>query len=176
MDQIEDKLDNITNVLSLLNSPKDLANAACVCYTWQKCVIEGELRRKLCIKFFPEIGRVCQSLTGGGTLENPYQTQQVTYVGAKSCPHGILLKNLLSPPLQRTCISEPLHASSTDNLPEESIAQTLYPEPFYRDHMIPSCWSSQGEVSRDVPENLTYRLVSDLCVIHSIKIQPYLGT
>eukprot|EP00250_Pteridium_aquilinum_P012989 c21064_g1_i1 orf=223-1359(-) len=157
IDGILNKLDKdtIIHVLSLLDTPKDLAHATCVCNLWRRYVIEGKLWKRLFNTFFPESG---------------------IYLDSESSAYVLLLRRLLSPPLQRTCISEPLHASSTDNLPHESVAQTLYPEPEYPEEEVPSYWSSKGYFRTSVPEMLTYRLVSDLCVVHDVKIQPYLAT
>lgn len=37
----------------------------------------------------------------------------------------------------------------------------------------PSYWSSKGESSRDVSETLTYRLHTNLSVVHEVKIRPF---
>ncbi|MCO5570917.1 hypothetical protein L7F22_024647 [Adiantum nelumboides] len=132
-------------------------------------VIEGELWRRMCLKAFPEVGNKFKCLIGGARGDNQHQSE------LKSSTYYLLLQRLLSPPLQRTCIAEPLHASSTDNLPQESVAQTLYPESEYPVEAH-SYWSSVGEANASMPETLTYRLVSDLCVVHDVKIKPFLAS
>jgi hypothetical protein len=64
-------------------------------------------------------------------------------------------------------------ASSTDYFPDETIENTLHPQERV-DHR-PSYWSSGGQVDPDVPESLTYRLSSDLCVIHEVRVRPFKG-
>lgn len=169
--------DTVTHIVGLLDTPTDLAHAACVCRSWHSYVTEGKLWRKLCTKFFPEIGTNVKCISNGYSHE--ISSTHVNGPSRSECPeagnsvYGLLLCKLQSPPVEKTCICEPLHASSTDNLPQESVAQTLYPRPVYPDEEIPSYWSSKGERSSHVPERLTYRLVSDLCVVHHVQVQPF---
>ncbi|MCO5549062.1 hypothetical protein L7F22_002528 [Adiantum nelumboides] len=136
---------------------------------------EGELWRRMCLKKFPEVGNKFKCLIDGGFLEESARGDNQHQSELKSSTYCLLLQRLSSPPLQRTCIAEPLHASSTDNLPQESVAQTLYPESEYPEEAH-SYWSSVGEANASVPETLTYRLVSDLCVVHDVKIKPFLAS
>ncbi|KAI5069275.1 hypothetical protein GOP47_0015576, partial [Adiantum capillus-veneris] len=133
----------------------------------------------MCMKAFPEFGTKLKCFIDGGIVEDLAHREEEGssqyHLELLSSTYCLLLQRLLSPPLQRTCIAEPLHASSTDNLPRESIAQTLYPEPEYSEEAH-SYWSSKGEASTGMPETLTYRLVSDLCVVHDVKIQPFLAS
>ncbi|KAH7331827.1 hypothetical protein KP509_20G052200 [Ceratopteris richardii] len=134
----------------------------------------------MCIKQFPELGNYFRCLSSSGNLgtlseASLHKCSSPSRKNDAGSVYMSLLKSLLEPPIQRTCIAEPLHASSTDNLPTESIAQTLFPKPQYTDEHSYSYWSSKGESNVDVPEMLTYRLVSDICVVHSIKIQPFLA-
>ena len=71
------------------------------------------------------------------------------------------------------CIAEAIRASSTDNYPDESIENTLIERD--RVNLRPSYWSSQGESDPGVPETLTYRLGSKLCIINEINVQPFEG-
>lgn len=77
------------------------------------------------------------------------------------------------PMVYKSCIHEAICASSTDNFPEESIVQTLYPRPRYE--QTPSYWSSTGQGDVNCPETLTYKLVSPLCVVHEVCIRPFQG-
>jgi hypothetical protein len=79
------------------------------------------------------------------------------------------------PILEKSCIREAVVASSTDNYPEESIVQTLYPRPRYPDEQTPSYWSSTGQRDVNYPETLTYYLMSNLCVVHEFRIRPFQG-
>lgn len=172
---ILDKLDKdtIMHVLSLIDAPSDLAHVACVCCLWHRCVIEGKLWKKLCVKLFPEISRDFEfSNYSEGLSSNQRDARKLSrYLEEESSASKLLLKKLLKPPLRRTCVAEPLHASSTDNLPVESAVQTLYQEPVYSG--VPSYWSSTGQEDTSVPEILTYRLCSDVCVVHDVKIRPF---
>ena len=66
-----------------------------------------------------------------------------------------------------------ISASSTDNYPEESIANTLEPKEIVSRRA--SYWSSTGQRNPDVPETLIYKLTSDFCVITEISVQPFQG-
>jgi hypothetical protein len=72
------------------------------------------------------------------------------------------------------CILHCVGASSTDNFPDETMENTL--EPMDRINHRPSYWSSAGQDQETVPESLVYRLASDICVVHEIRIQPFQGT
>lgn len=75
----------------------------------------------------------------------------------------------LSPVIRKDCISVAISATSTDNYPTESIQNTLQAieEGAY--------WSSDGESDPSVPETLLYKLVSKLCVVTEIHVQPFQG-
>ncbi|XP_042452053.1 F-box protein At4g00755-like isoform X2 [Zingiber officinale] len=60
---------------------------------------------------------------------------------------------------------------STDDEPFESIQNTLVANEIVGG--LPSYWSSGGQNDTAVPETLTYRLISDFCVVDEIKIQPF---
>lgn len=72
------------------------------------------------------------------------------------------------------CIREAIEASSTDNFPEESIANTLEPRDIIGGRA--SYWSSKGQSNPGIPETLTYNLVAQICVITEISVHPFQGT
>lgn len=72
------------------------------------------------------------------------------------------------------CIGETIGASSTDNFPEESIDNTLQSSEVVAGRA--SYWSSKGQSNPAVPETLTYKLVSQICVITEISVHPFQGT
>ena len=72
----------------------------------------------------------------------------------------------------RDCISEAISASSTDNYPAETIDNTLLPAGIVSRRAY---WSSKGKSNPAVPETLTYKLVSEFCVITEIYIRPFKG-
>jgi len=85
--------------------------------------------------------------------------------------YGKLAHELIGSPVGKSCIQEPICASSTDNDPDESIIYTLNPRD--REEGRPSYWSSKGESSRDASETLTYRLLKNLSVVHEVKLRPF---
>ncbi|KAH9328550.1 hypothetical protein KI387_000658, partial [Taxus chinensis] len=137
--------------------------------------IESQCSRDLCIKLFPEVSRFACAIeigqqvnSQGGSLskdtewQNPERENRI---------YTQLARDLMAPPIESSCIQQPISASSTDNYPDESIMYTLDPQPIEDDR--PSYWSSEGESNPDVPETLTYRLTSRLCVVHEVKIRPF---
>ncbi|CAD6238471.1 unnamed protein product [Miscanthus lutarioriparius] len=69
------------------------------------------------------------------------------------------------------CILDCIGASSTDHFPAERMENTLDPREVVGHR--PSYWSSGGQYDPDVPESLTYRLRSNLCIVDEIRIHPY---
>jgi hypothetical protein len=143
-------------------------------------VLEGQLWKGLCIKEFPEVMRFDELME-----TDAMQNNEAAGSSGSSFRHILLredriYRNLFcelkcEPLLEASCIKEAVGASSTDNYPQESIFQTLYPRPRYSDEQTPSYWSSTGERDINVPETLTYNLTSTLCVVHEVHIQPFQG-
>ncbi|KAF5732994.1 F-box protein [Tripterygium wilfordii] len=71
----------------------------------------------------------------------------------------------------RGCISDTISASSIDNFPAESINNTLDSRDKIGERA--SYWSSKGQKNPEVPERLTYKLVSNISVINEISIHPF---
>ncbi|KAI3836218.1 hypothetical protein MKW92_037054 [Papaver armeniacum] len=115
-------------------------------------VIASEFSKILCLRLFPETSSVIAAIEENNIIEPS---------GARG----------LAPSLTKDCIFEAISASSTDHYPEEMIHLTL--EPTDRVYGRPSYWSSLGESNPEVPETLTYKLVSKLCFITEINIQPF---
>ncbi|MBA0773685.1 hypothetical protein Gotri_008942 [Gossypium trilobum] len=82
-----------------------------------------------------------------------------------------LLARAFNPFVRKDCISEAVIASSTDNYPEESIHNTL--EPFDRIDTRASYWSSEGQNNPAVPETLLYKLMTKMCIVTEIHVQPF---
>ncbi|KAH9290244.1 hypothetical protein KI387_034361 [Taxus chinensis] len=168
-------LDAVTTILRLLNDPADIVRFAAVSRTCQKIVVESRFVKDLCIGISPEV-----ALFNSVVVEDKMSINE----GQSSCKdlewenlkrehrvYAMLAHELRAIGTDRSCICEPVHASSTDNYPEESIINTL--DPRHREAGRPSYWSSKGESNIQVPETLTYALHTELCVVHEIKIRPF---
>lgn len=139
-------------------------------------VIENSLSKQLCLRLFPDLSGAPHFIEDQGMID-------ISTIGSSSVTkweylqrfHQIylLLAKSLNPVSRTDCIAVAIGASSTDNNPIESIENTL--EPGDRFHNRASYWSSLGSKDPDVPETLTYGLVSNLCVVSEIHIQPFLG-
>ena len=142
-------------------------------------VMEGQLWKGLCLQEFPEV-RTFQEVietdltrdvkaagSSGSSFRQNIEREERIY-------RHLLRELFREPMLDRSCIEEAIGASSTDNYPDESIVRTLHPRPRYSDG--PSYWSSTGQRDNSVPETLTYKLVSQLCVVHEVRIRPFQGT
>lgn len=144
-------------------------------------VQEGQLWKLLCLQEFPEV-RMFQEVvetdltrdvkaagSSGSSFRQKIEREERIY-------RQLMRELFCEPMLDKSCIGEAIGASSTDNYPEESIIQTLHPRPRYSDGQTPSYWSSTGQRDNSVPETLTYKLVSQLCVVHKVHIRPFQGT
>ncbi|RZC59041.1 hypothetical protein C5167_006350 [Papaver somniferum] len=137
-------------------------------------VIASEFSKILCLRLFPETSSVIAAIEENNIIE-PSEVESTGSVEVEKLKknHQIyaLLARGLAPSLTKDCIFEAISASSTDHYPEEMIHLTL--EPTDRVYGRPSYWSSLGESNPEVPETLTYKLVSKLCFITEINIQPF---
>jgi len=154
-------------------------NAHYCVFLWLS-VLEGQLWNGLCVKEFPEVRRFDELLetdvmrdseaagSSGSSFRQNLEREDRIY-------RNLFYELKCEPLFEKSCIKEAVCASSTDNYPQESIFQTLYARPRYSDEQTPSYWSSTGEIDINVPETLTYNLVSSLCVVHEVHIQPFQG-
>lgn len=133
--------------------------------------------KKVCIRKFPELA----VLTGAVEVRRSPAPSPEPSGGAEAREHRIyshLYGALVAAgPDARPAVDCILHcigASSTDNFPDETIDNTLEPQDRINNRF--SYWSSAGQDDPDVPETLTYRLGSDICVIDEIRIQPFKGS
>ncbi|XP_020262252.1 F-box protein At4g00755-like [Asparagus officinalis] len=167
--------DTSTTVLMLLDDPADLVRVSAVSRSWRRFVIANSFSKKLCLRTCAEVSYFARVMEGSST-------EETVEVGSSSAGEWESLErehraySYLSHCFVLTigtgeCIAEAIRASSTDNFPDESIENTLIEAD--RVHMRPSYWSSQGESDPGVPETLTYRLGSKLCIINEINIRPF---
>lgn len=166
--------DMMIQILRSLEDPADLVRVGAVSRSWRHFVIENGLCKQLCLRMFPQLCRVARVVELNqedrmevGSSSNWMEWESMVkdhrvYAFLAQCCTSFVSKN---------CIQEAICASSTDNYPEESIINTLEAGDVVARRA--SYWSSKGQKDRRVPETLVYKLVSDLCVITEISIQPF---
>lgn len=168
--------DTSLKILMCLDDPSDLVRVSCVSRSWRHSVIENGLCKQLCLRMFPQLSRVAcvVELNQHGSKEHPEvgSSYSVEWLALQR-EHRVYayLGRALVSSVAMNCIGKTVGASSTDNFPQESIDNTLEP----RDHINGRYfyWSSNGQSNPNVPETLTYELVSQICVITEINIQPF---
>lgn len=162
-------------IFKYLDDPMDLARLAAVSRSCHRIVVESRCFKDLCIRICPEVSRFNSvmeedkmSISGG-----PSSSKDLAWanLNMEYRVYGKLAHELIRSHVGKSCIREPICASSTDNDPDESIIYTL--DPRDREDGRPSYWSSKGESSRDASETLTYRLLKDLSVVHEVKLRPF---
>ncbi|XP_019249991.1 PREDICTED: F-box protein At4g00755-like isoform X5 [Nicotiana attenuata] len=87
--------------------------------------------------------------------------------GVRSQIYTFMAKGL-SNCMGKDWLTDAILASGTDNYPEESILNTL--ELSDRVRRGVSYWSSRGETDPTVPETLSYKLISNLCLVSEIHV------
>nr|DAD48009.1 TPA_asm: hypothetical protein HUJ06_017946 [Nelumbo nucifera] len=163
-----------STILKFLEDPADLVRVSAVSRSWRQFVIEYGFCKKLCARLFPAVSRIIRVVEGNGIMDHieigSNNSKEWENLERDHRVYGLLARGLMSF-IRRDCISEAISASSTDNYPEESIQNTL--EPNDRVDQRASYWSSKGESNPAVSETLTYKLISKLCVITEVSVQPF---
>lgn len=168
-------LDTSSSVFLLLGDPADVVRASAVSKSWRRFVIGNGFCKKICLTICPELAKFTHVIEVGASVE-------VGDVGSSSAAEWKNLEKehrvytylshcLVSPAAKMTLPIKAICASSTDNYPGESIDNTLHEGE--QVGMRPSYWSSKGKGNPSVPETLTYKLLSKLCVIDEIRIRPF---
>ncbi|KAG0474325.1 hypothetical protein HPP92_014011 [Vanilla planifolia] len=166
--------DTSSCVFTLIDSPADLIRVSAVSRSWRRFVIANGFSKKLCLRMCPEASNVTDLLETNCLCTSDAVSSSDAELRRSEREHRLfsyLGHCIVSLDGNRNCIFQSIHASSTDNFPDESIDNTL--EPNDRVDRRPSYWSSEGQSDPQVPETLTYRLLSNLCVIDEIIIQPF---
>ncbi|KAM3698627.1 hypothetical protein ACJW31_06G201900 [Castanea mollissima] len=168
-------LDMSVKVLMHLKDPSDLARVSSVSRSWRDFVIANGLFKQLCLRMFPQLSKVAHvmELNNCGAKE-PVEVGSSHSMEWESLArdHRVYatLARVCTSFHVRGCISEAISASSTDRYPAETIDNTLLPADIVSQRAY---WSSKGQSNPAVPETLTYKLVSELCVITEIYIRPF---
>ncbi|XP_026406545.1 F-box protein At4g00755-like [Papaver somniferum] len=160
-------------ILSILDDPSDVVRVASVSHTWRQFVIASGFSKSLCLRLFPETSSAIKAIEENNVIEClGFNTTGSVDVEQLKKNHRVyaFLASGLAPSLTTDCIVEAISASSTDHFPEENIRHTLEPREIV-DGML-SYWSSMGESNPEMHETLTFKLVSKLCFITEINIQP----
>ncbi|KAK7314976.1 hypothetical protein VNO77_33508 [Canavalia gladiata] len=182
MSEVRNKVDFIRllgpdmsiKILTHLDDPCDLIRVCAVSSSWHQFVIENGLCKQLCLKMFPEISSVAHIFELDNMVE-PVSNTLGSYVNWECLKRNHKVYAFLASglsPLRINCISKAISASSTDNYPEESIINTLEPRDRTQ-YRRASYWSSKGESNPSVPETLVYNLVSKICLVTEIHVQPF---
>ncbi|XP_060203532.1 F-box protein At4g00755-like [Lycium barbarum] len=161
-------------ILTCLEDPCDLIRASVVSSSWRQFVIGNGLCKHLCLRRFPEISSVANMIKVENTVvpvvSDPERSGEWLCLERDHRFYAFLTQGL-SNSMTEECLVAAIHASSTDNYPEESILNTLTPGD--RIGRRASYWSSGGQNDTTVPETLTYKLISKLCLISEIHVQPF---
>ncbi|XP_002961963.2 F-box protein At4g00755 [Selaginella moellendorffii] len=170
--------DTMLQILGCLDTDEDVARAGAVCRSWHRLVVDGRLWRRLCMIRFPELEvfrEVAEQSSGVDctTVELSKSRSEEDILRREHKVFCDFYYSLMRTSSTRSSyIWNALHASSTDN-PNEEVIQTLYPHPKRLSSGSPSYWSSTGQKLETVPEFLTYRMVTPLCVVEEIKLRPF---
>ncbi|KAI0488362.1 hypothetical protein KFK09_028191 [Dendrobium nobile] len=166
--------DASSSVFILLDNPTDLMSVSAVSRSWRRLVIANRFCKALCFRMCPEFSNLtlvvqaCSALTSEAGSSSCAEWKNLE---REHSVYSYLSRSIASVVRKRDCIFRAIRASSTDNFPIESIEHTLVPSNYVG--MRSSYWSSEGQSNPEVPETLTYRLLSELCVVNEILIQPF---
>ncbi|KAL6907724.1 hypothetical protein ACP4OV_002763 [Aristida adscensionis] len=173
--------DSSACILGRLDDPADLARAAAVSRSWRRFVVDNEFCKSLCLRICPEVAHFTRAAEvsrppppASAAAAHASESSDDAELRSRDKDHRIyscLAGSLVSRKPSADCILHCIGASSTDNFPDESMENTL--EPQDRVNHRSSYWSSGGQDDPDVPESLTYRLNSDLCLIYEFRVHPF---
>ncbi|KAI3836221.1 hypothetical protein MKW92_037057 [Papaver armeniacum] len=162
-------------ILSNLDDPVDVLRVASVSRSWRHFVIVGGFSKSLCLRLFPETSSGIEAIEENNIIVEPLEVETAGSLELEKLKksHRVyaFLARGLAPSLTKDCVLEAISASSTDYYLTENIHNTLEPRDIVDGSA--SYWSSMGESNPEVPETLTYKLLSKLCFITEINIHPF---
>lgn len=158
-----------SKILMCLEDPSDLVRASTVSRSWRHFVIANGFCQQLCVSMIPQLSKVAgvREINKCAAIK-PLELSCSDEWKDLEMDHRVYayLARVCSSFRGRDCITRAICASSTDTYPGKIIDYTLTPcRAFY--------WSSKGQSNPEVPETLTYKLVSEFCVINEINICPF---
>ncbi|KAK4849140.1 hypothetical protein QYF36_021320 [Acer negundo] len=166
--------DMSSKIFMCLEDLSDLVRVSAVSRSWRRHVIANGLCKQLCLRLFPQLYKVDNVIELTSSTKNPAEVGSSNFMERESLKehraYTFLARGFTSFAVKQL-IADPIAASSTDNFPEESIDHTLNPSETAGRRA--SYWSSKGQSNPAVPETLTYKLDSDVCLINEINIQPF---
>ncbi|XP_074279910.1 F-box protein At4g00755 [Silene latifolia] len=163
-------------ILTCLDDPSDVVRASSVSRAWHDFVVANSICKHLCIRLFPQLSGIDRVVHTNNMQQQKYsdvgcsRSAELEQLKKEHRVFASLARGLTSSDVGE-CLSDAISASSTDNYPEEGVHNTL--EPRDRIGRTASYWSSSGQSNPQVSERLTYKLISDFCVITEINVQPF---
>uniref|UniRef100_A0A803M3E6 F-box domain-containing protein n=1 Tax=Chenopodium quinoa TaxID=63459 RepID=A0A803M3E6_CHEQI len=160
-----------SKILMSLDDPADIVRACSVSRAWRDFVISNGICKHLCLRLFPKLSGIVRIIdTSNKEDVGCSRFVELEHLKKEHKAYVALARGLTSSEVGE-CLSNAISASSTDNYPEEGLHNTL--ESRERIGRRPSYWSSSGQSNPEVPERLTYQLISDFCIITEINVQPF---
>ncbi|XP_021748466.1 F-box protein At4g00755-like [Chenopodium quinoa] len=160
-----------SKILMSLDDPADIVRASSVSRAWRDFVISNGICKHLCLRLFPKLSGIARIIdTSNKEDAGCSRFVEFEHLKKEHKAYVALARGLTSSEVGE-CLSNAISASSTDNYPEEGLHNTL--ESRDRIGRRPSYWSSSGQSNPEVPERLTYKLISDFCIITEINVQPF---
>ncbi|XP_051148202.1 F-box protein At4g00755-like [Andrographis paniculata] len=159
------------HIMNYVNDPADVVRASIVSRNWRDFVVTNEFAKALCLKAFPQLADIGIVPETMNRLNDETSADWETLLWDQkiyASLHHAVLKS--ASPL-KDCVITAVSASSTDKLPDESIANTLTSMDRYF-HKA-SYWSSKGTADPDEPETLIYKLRPGVWVISEVLVRPF---
>lgn len=164
-----------SKIFMSLDDPADIVRASSVSRAWRDFVITNGICKHLCLRLFPQFCGIAHVVDLSNKQEKNSDVGCSRFVEwehlKKEHTAFVALARGLTASEVCDCLSVAISASSTDNFPEEGVHNTL--DARDRIGRRASYWSSSGQSNPEVPEILTYKLISDFCILTEINVQPF---